>query len=363
MSNNPFDNNHDNQVSLICDAVGVKPRICQCIQVVNESTLIESCMLQIYDKVDRIIIIEGATQSKVVAGQATVDGHSTDDTVEIIKNVIATKDPDKKIIFVQIDRPWESLEEIKNTFFSYMTEGDWMLITDADEFIKPFVVDHLRKAVDIEPFATEFIPIFYHFWKDTTHIRNPNRLGFGIQHQRFIKYQTGLHYRTHPVATDAYGRCTYFDPAYLPRRFVLPSFEIYHYSYMNFKSADIEQKKTFYERELKDSAAHTERVEIDSQFFNDTEGEDDLLLFPHDDHPNIIKQMMWYNDTAVSLMQDNGDKKCWPDYKSVPPYGERLPLILAYANEGREPFTKLYNDIEECGVCTWTRLSKENTSM
>jgi hypothetical protein len=332
---NQFDADATNQVSLICEAVGHKPRIVQCIQAVNESSLIEACMLQVYDKVDRIIVIEGATKSKVEAGQATEDGHSLDDMVSIIRRVKNDSDPDDKIVFVQIDRPWDDLEEIKNTFFSYMSDGDWMLITDADEFIHPETVDDLRRAITIEPFATEFVPTFYHFWKDTAHIRNPNKLGFGIQHQRFIKYQPGLHYRTHPVATDSQGRCTYFDVSYMARRFVLPSFTIYHYSYMNFKKKDIKDKRDFYEKELREKAAHTERAQIDDQFFKHIEGPDDLLMFPQEAHPEVIKkQMPWYQDLATSLLQDSGDPVHWPDYTECRPDSmEEMPLIWAFANE------------------------------
>lgn len=347
MSNkNPFDSDAPNQISLICNAVGHRPRIMQCIQAVNESRLIEACMLQVYDKVDRIIVIEGATKAKVDAGQATHDGYSTDDTADIISRVITEKDPDKKIIFVQINRPWNDLEEIKNTFFSYMSDGDWMLITDADEFIHPEVVDDLRHAISVEPFATEFVPSFYHFWKDTKHIRNPSKLGFGTQHQRFIKFQQGLRYVTHPVATDSFGQCTYFSNQYLPRRFVLPSFEIFHYSYMSFKRHDIEQKKVFYERELKEKAAHTERAQIDDQFFNNTEGVDDLLVFDGD-HPKIIQRMPWYSDINVGLLNSEDNETYWPRYNDREPYSlNPVPLIWAFYKDGREPFTRLFNTVE-----------------
>ena len=163
MSDNPFDNNLPNQVQSVVDALDAEPKIVQCIQACNEEVLIKSCMLQLYDQVSKIIVIEGAVQNKVDAGQATSDGHSLDRTVEIIKDVKANQDPDKKIVFVQIDRPWTDLEELKNTFFQYMKEGDWMLITDADEFIVPNVIDKLRTAISIEPWATEFVPTFYHF--------------------------------------------------------------------------------------------------------------------------------------------------------------------------------------------------------
>ena len=121
---NPFNHNLPNQVTSILDAVNnPQIKIVQCIQACNEEQLIEACILQVYDKVDRIVVIEGAVQSKVAAGQATPDGHSLDRTAEIIKEIKVNKDPDHKIILVQIDRPWQNLEELKNSFFQYMQPG------------------------------------------------------------------------------------------------------------------------------------------------------------------------------------------------------------------------------------------------
>ena len=42
------------QISAIVDALDSKPRIVQCIQACNEEQLIEACLLQLYDKVDKI---------------------------------------------------------------------------------------------------------------------------------------------------------------------------------------------------------------------------------------------------------------------------------------------------------------------
>jgi len=339
MSNNPFDNSLSNQVSAICDAIDSKPRIVQCVQCVGEETLIEACILQLYDQVDKIIVIEGGTQNKVAAGQATKDGHSLDRTVAIIKDVKANKDPDKKIIFVQIDRPWASLEELKNTFFQYMQDGDWMLITDADEFITPETVDLLREAISVEPYATEFVPTFYHFWKDRRFVRNPAKLGFGVQHQRFIKFQQGLHYVNHPVARDKDGVCTYFDPKYLGRRFVLPNFDIFHYSYMNFKQKDIAEKKAFYEKELTDPAANNERSMIDVQFSDYTESEDDLLVCGIV-HPDIIEEQDWYDQLDEKLSTDD-----FPCFLDVEPYSLE-PMQLIWAWKDKPGYNTLFNLVD-----------------
>lgn len=345
MSDNPFNNNTLNQVDTICNAIDHKPRIVQCIQCVNEEQLIEACILQCYDEVDKIIVIEGAVQNKVEAGQATPDGHSLDRTVEIIQDIKANKDPDKKIVFVQIDRPWADLEELKNTFFQYMQDGDWMFITDADEFVFPETVDKLRQAISLEPWATEFVPAgFYHFWRDSFHIRKPSG-DWGQQHQRFIRFQPGLNYQNHPVARDANGVCTYFDPRYLGRRFVLPGFIIYHYSYCKDDATDIQKKKDFYAKELGqekhgDVGSYARGGQTD-EYLNKTEDLDTVLTFT-ELHPCGILNHPMLKRVDSFLM----DKEL-QNFDQVAPYNlEHVPLVWVYADEGKPGYDSLYNLVD-----------------
>ena len=343
---NPFNNNLPNQVSAIVDALDSQPRIIQCIQACNEEQLIEACMLQLYDQVDKIIVIEGAVKNKVEAGQATEDGDSTDRTVDIIKDVKANKDPDKKVVFVQIDRPWVDLEELKNTFFQYMQDGDWMLITDADEFIMPEVVDKLRKAISIEPWATEFVPAgFYHFWRDTFHVRKPSG-DWGQQHQRFIRFQPGLNYANHPVARDAQGFCTYFDARYLGRRFVLPEFIVYHYSYCRDSEDSIREKKEFYDKELGQNkhgdVGSYARGGQTEEYLNQTEDLDTVLIFEGMHPPGIMNHpMLQHQDQFLA------DKDLENSNKVAPYNLERIPLIWIFAEEGKPPgYDKLFNLVD-----------------
>jgi hypothetical protein len=346
MVDNPFNNNIYNQVQAVVDGIDAKPRIVQCIQACNEEALIEACMLQLYNKVDKIIVIEGAVKSKVDAGQATPDGHSLDRTVEIIEDVKANKDPDKKITFVRIDRPWEHLEELKNTFFQYMQDGDWMLITDADEFIMPEVIDKFREAISLEPWATEMVPVgFYHFWRDAWHIRKPSG-DWGQQHQRFIKFQQGLNYVNHPVARDKDGVCTYFDPRYLGRRYPLPGFVVYHYSYCRDDEASVEQKKGFYDKELGqekhgDVGAYARGGQTD-EYLDQSEDLTTVLHFDGEHPPAIANHPMVQRKDAFLDAQEELE-----NYELVEPYNlEDVQVIWIWAKEGKQGYDKLFNLID-----------------
>ena len=343
---NPFNNNLPNQISATVDAIDYKPRIVQCIQACNEEKLIEAAMLQLYDKVDRIVVIEGAVQNKVDAGQATPDGHSLDRTREIIKDVQDNKDPESKIVVVQIDRPWRDLEELKNCFFQYMQAGDWMLITDADEFIMPDVVDKLREAISLEPWATEFVPAgFYHFWRDAWHMRRPSG-DWGQQHQRFIRFQPGLNYVNHPVARDQEGTCTYFDPRYLARRFVVDDFIVYHYSYCKDDDKDVAEKKAYYEKELGqdkhgDVGAYARGGQTD-EYLTQTEDLNTVLFFDGEHPPAMANHPMVTRKDAFLDAQEDLEH-----YELAEPYSlQHVPLIWIFAVERKQGYDKLFNLVD-----------------
>jgi hypothetical protein len=145
------------QMTSIAERVNKPPRFIQCVQMHNEAEFAEIVLGSIYDEVDQIIVIEGAVANRL---NSTDDGHSTDDTIEIVQRFRKEKDPDNKIMFIKINKPWADLEEMKNTFLQMCMPGDWIIINDADELYRPEDIRRLRRAIDLNPHATEFVPLF-----------------------------------------------------------------------------------------------------------------------------------------------------------------------------------------------------------
>jgi hypothetical protein len=208
----------------------------------------------------------------------------------------------------------------------------------------PGTVNKLREAVDTQPGAAEVVPQFLHFWRDVNHIRSAEDNGFGTQHQRFIKFENGMHYRTHPVLTMGDGSCSYFNPARWPFRFTASWFKIFHYSYMNFRKDKVVGKKAFYEKELGQpkhgGVAAQERGGNSDDFVNFSEKQGAVLLYT-DSHPDIVASQPWFGDKEPTY-----DGVAFRDYKETKPYSyapEALPLMFAWYLEGRcGPFV---NDI------------------
>jgi len=229
----------------ILDELHMRPCLVQCIQAHNEEDLIQYTMGSIYNEVDKILVIEGAT---IARPNRTEDGHSVDGTVDKILDFIEHHDPDDKVQLIQQNRPFIDLEEIKNTFLRFLNEGDWMIINDVDEFYQPSDIRRLRQLIDIYPLAREFVPLFLHFYRDLGHIKKADP-EHQPQHQRIIKYYKGMHYRAHPVMSYPNSMCSYFDDAVQPYRYVLNDVYIWHLGFIK----DPEEQKAkakFYEEEL-----------------------------------------------------------------------------------------------------------------
>jgi len=244
----------------ILEELNMRPRLVQCIQAHNEEALIQYTMGSIYKEVDKILVIEGAT---IARPNRTDDGHSTDNTVEKIREFIAERDPDNKVQLIQQDRPFVDLEELKNTFLRFVDEGDWLIINDVDEFYRPEDIRRIREFIDIYPHAREFVPLFLHFYRDLGHIKKPDP-EHQPQHQRIIKYYKGMHWRAHPVMSYPNVMCSYFDPAVQPYRFILRDVYIWHLGFIK-DPEEQRSKAEFYKQELakhgdKGVEAHLEKT-------------------------------------------------------------------------------------------------------
>lgn len=330
------------QMASIAERVNKPARIVQCIQMHNEQDFALPVLSHLYDVVDRIIVIEGAVANRP---NATPDGHSTDQTLEIIKDFKANHDPLKKVVIISIGRPWKNLEEMKQTFLDMSIPGDWILINDADEFYRPDDIKRLRKAIDLNPHACEFVPNFLHFYGDIFHVAVPGP-EWQPQHQRFFKYVRGMKYNSHPVVTDPAGHCTYFSPHYQHRRVMLNDFFIYHYGYARRNMNEVMgQKKEYYSKELlKHGGAN---AKFDQKVRDWFDGSEPLLLY--EDANPIIDLLKPTPGTLLPSMITRIDKPLnvvgiWKDnpfYKMVlanEPYGNIWLCMTQQSQPFMQPF-------------------------
>jgi hypothetical protein len=286
-----------------------EPVLVKCLAVHNEEDWIEHNLKNCYDEFDIIRVVEGAVEGRP---NSTPNGHSTDSTLEIIRRF---PDPDSKIELVTQDRFFKSLEEQKQTFLDLANEGEWLFIVDCDEFYMEGEINRVREAIRSRPTASEIVPTFLHFYRDFQHIKAPHP-EWQMQHQRIIRYRPGLKYHTHPVATDAAGKCTYFDGSYQPKRYTMNDMYIYHYGHAKGKEFHA-MKQEFYKSELEkfnlaDGTNASDKFdEKFVEFMEYKEPEDTILQYngPHpkaiQDHPVALQPEQFYVDKEFMDWKDN----------------------------------------------------------
>jgi hypothetical protein len=311
------------QMASIAERVNHPARLVQCIQMHNEEDFAPLVLGSLYDEVDEILVVEGAVKNRP---NQTEDGHSTDKTREIIRDFMDNKDPDGKVKLISIRKPWKDLEEMKQTFLDMCFPGDWIIINDADEFYRPEDIRRLRVAIDRNPHACEFVPLFLHFYRDFGHIAVP-AAEWQPQHQRVFKYTEGMRYASHPIVTDAAGRCTYFSPEYQPRRVMLNDFFIYHYGYARVGMDEVmKNKQAYYEKEL---AKHDGAdAKFDQKVKDWTDGQEPMARFDGV-HPEAVwtYPMFGVNENYVlgdemGIAQGGGQKL--PSWRDIEPYKRAL---------------------------------------
>ena len=258
---------------------------------------------------DIIRVVEGAVKGRP---NSTSDGHSTDKTLDLIRGF---QDPDNKIELILHNRFFKSLEEQKQVFIDLANPGEWLFIVDCDEFYMQGDISRVREAIRERPTASEIIPTFLHFYRDFGHVRAPHP-EWQPQHQRIIRYREGLRYHTHPVVTDADGRCTYFDGSYQSRRYTMSDLYIYHYGHAKGKEFHM-MKQKFYKSELekfKLSDGTNASDKFDDKFVEFMEYSEDLdaVLEFDAQHPEVIyshpiasQRESFYDDKSLGNWKDN----------------------------------------------------------
>lgn len=326
------------QMASIVERINTPIRLVQCIQMFNEEEFAPLVLASIYDEVDQIIVIEGAVGER---DDATEDGHSTDRTLEILKDFKENKDPDNKIQLISIKRAWKSLEEMKQTFLDLTSKGDWLIINDADEFYRPEDIRRVRVAIDRHPHASEFVPLFLHFYRDFSHVAVPGP-EWQPQHQRIIKNMGGMKYNSHPVATMIDGHCSYFSSWMQPRRFMIKDLFVFHYGYARSGMDDImKSKQAYYEKELAKHGGANKKFDEKVQAWIDRT--EPVMYFGGLQHPDVMYKHPLASHTTLKKAET-------PDWTESEIYeasltGKPIPNIWLCMTQQAQPRMSVYSNM------------------
>ncbi len=300
--------------------------------VLNGEPFIRYNLENLYPHAHEILIVEGAVEKFKHA--ATPDGHSIDETVEIIKSF---PDPENKIRLIQCKGFWPEKDEMSNAYMENCT-GDYIWQVDVDEFYKSEDILKIKEFLFADPYITRVDIKTINFWRGFSAVMQGASYIYGKdEFIRIFKIRSGYRYLRHrpPTLVDEKGKEVIHHKILGARElFEKHGIYIYHYSYV-FPEA-VKGKSEYYSQ-LNWGRGHEDGL---SWYHHEWESLSNplrihIIKYPPSwivpftgQHPEVIKKMLrdldWQeNPDIISYL-----KKPFRKYQKA---GEKLAdLILKY---------------------------------
>ena len=189
------------------------PKISFGMIVLNGEPFVRYNLRALYPFAFQIIVAEGGVPG--AAAIATPDGHSSDGTLELLRDFQAHEDPEHKVMIVTAEDEghpngfWPGEKDEQSQAYARIATGDYLWQIDVDEFYKQadmqFVLEMLRDAPDIT--AVSFKQTT--FWGGFDYITDGWYLRRGAENcYRVFKWGPEFQYVTHrpPTVCDSNGR-------------------------------------------------------------------------------------------------------------------------------------------------------------
>jgi hypothetical protein len=220
------------------------------IIALNAQPFLERNLQALYPFAHQIIVVEGAI--KAAQSLARPDGHSSDGTLEMLKQFRAASDPDKKLTLISAadegytDGYWPEKNEMSQAYAKRIT-GDWLWQVDSDEFYLEEDITAISKLLENDPnLATISFPYYEFFGSFGSVLSGVWHLYVQPRADRIFRWKAGYQYKSHrpPTVLDERGidlRNKGWQPN--PKNHGEPIY-LFHYSYVLPKQA--EQKVGYY---------------------------------------------------------------------------------------------------------------------
>jgi hypothetical protein len=200
------------------------------IIVLNGEPFTRYCLRALYPFAHEIIVVEGACEA--ARAIATSDGHSTDGTLQILRDFQAVDDTEGKVQIVCRDGFWREKDEQSQAYAERAT-GDYLWQVDIDEFYHPQDMGYVLAMLDSDPEITALSFEQITFWGGLDYVADGWYLRRGARYyHRLFKWGPGYRYVTHrpPTVNDPLGQdlrgLNWITGKHLARRGLF----LYHYS-------------------------------------------------------------------------------------------------------------------------------------
>lgn len=184
---------------------GMAVRITFGMIVLNGEPFTRYNLRSIYPWAHQIVVVEGAC--KAAATVATPDGHSGDDTLEVLRRFQAEEDPDRKLTIVTAedeghpDGFWPGEKHEMSQAYAKRATGNYLWQVDVDEFYReedmPRIVGLLQQGVDAVTFPA------VSFWGGIRFVEDGEfmRVHKAREFHRLFRWESGFRYTSHRPAT------------------------------------------------------------------------------------------------------------------------------------------------------------------
>lgn len=182
------------------------------IIVLNGYPFLEYNLRALYPFAHQIIVVEGAVLA--AKSLARTDGHSVDDTLEMLQEFKSKHDPQNKLLIVtavdagHADGFWPEKDEMSQAYAERAT-GDWLWQVDSDEFYLETdlagMAQLLDSTSDVSGYSFSYIDFFGSFFSYITGVWH---LHVHPRFYRLFRWGAGYSYVEHrpPTVVDADGR-------------------------------------------------------------------------------------------------------------------------------------------------------------
>jgi len=191
----------------------VRLRVTFGVIVLNGEPFTRHLLRALYPFAHEIIVVEGSAPGG--RNVARADGHSSDETLEVLRQFKAENDPDGKLTVVTAEDEghpngfWPGEKHEQSRAYATRASGDYLWQIDIDEFYLPVDMERVLAMLSTDPSITAMTfkqTTFWgglDYWVDGWYLRR----GATFYH-RLFRWGPGYTYSTHrpPTVLDEAGR-------------------------------------------------------------------------------------------------------------------------------------------------------------
>ena len=231
-----------------------KPQITFGMIVLNGEPFIRYNLRALYPFAHQIVVIEGACPA--AREIATADGHSIDDTIQILRKFKDENDPQHKIDIVIAEDEghpngfWPGEKHEMSQAYAKRATGNYLWQIDVDEFYHPNDIERVIQILSEKPSITAISFPIHFFWGGSDYIVDGFSMrysGDGIFH-RVFSWGKGYQYISHrpPTVLNENGqdlrKLEWVDPKKMRQE------GIYLFHYDMLLPVQAERKSQYYSR-------------------------------------------------------------------------------------------------------------------